>query len=93
MYDLIKVHQMNIMLTLTSVCLLIAFLLFFTRALSARRKRILIAIELMAACLLYFDRMAYLYSGDTSELAYYMVRFSNFIVFFVTSGIVLGFNL
>jgi len=93
MFELIKAHQLNIMLALTAVCLLIAFLLVFTKALSAKRKKILIAVELIAACLLYFDRMAYIYAGDPSITGYFMVRFSNFIVFFMTSGVLLGFNL
>lgn len=92
MFELIRANQLNIMLGLTSVCLLLVFLLIFTRALSVKRKYILIAVELMAALLLYFDRMAYLYAGGHGDVAYRMVRLSNFMVFFLTSAIVLGFN-
>lgn len=50
-------------------------------------------MEAMAVLLLGFDRAAYIYSGNTSFTGYVMVRLSNFVVFFLTSGLVLGLNL
>ena len=50
-------------------------------------------MEVVAAGLLFFDRMAYIYSGDTSQTGFIMVRLSNFMVFFLTSGIVFAYNL
>ncbi|MCR4787781.1 MAG: HD domain-containing protein [Lachnospiraceae bacterium] len=93
MFDFIRDHQMNIMLALCAACATMAIMLFFTRFLPTKRKWILILMELIATFLLFFDRMAYIYSGDVSRKAYILVRVSNFMVFFLTSGIVLGFNM
>ena len=92
MFDLIRNHQMNIMLILTAVCTVMAFMLLITRFLPKRRKWILIILELIAAGLIGFDRLTYIYNGDTSSLGYVMARLSNFLVFALTSGIVLCFN-
>ncbi len=92
MFDLIRANQLNIMLILCGACVTMAFLLLITRFLSKSRKIILILMELIALFLLWFDRLAYVYSGDTSRMGYVMVRVSNFIVFFMTSAIVFEFN-
>ena len=81
------------MLILCGACGILVFLLINTRFLKRSRKAILILMELLALFLLWFDRSAYVYSGDTSHKGYIMVRVSNFLVFFLTSAIVLGFNL
>ena len=93
MIDLIRDHQLNIMLLLCGSCGILIFLLFNTRFLSGSRKRILIFMESAALLLLWFDRLAYIYSGHKSLEAYIMVRVSNFFVFFLTSAIVFGFNM
>ncbi len=93
MYEFIKAHQMNIMLALCSICFTMAVLLFITSFLPRRRKWVLINMELVATFLLGFDRLAYMYSGDVSSTGYVMVRLANFMVFFLTSGIVFAFNL
>ncbi len=93
MFDFIRANQLDIMLVLCVCCTLIAFLLLITRFLPPKRKWILINLQLIAVLLLGFDRAAYIYSGDTSDVGYVMVRLSNFVVFFMTSNIMLGFNL
>ncbi len=80
------------MQSLNGVCAVILMMLIFTKALTKRRKRILIIIEIVAFLLLYFDREAYMYSGTLSNTGYVMVRLSNLIVFFTTTAIVLVFN-
>ena len=92
-YNWIQDNQMNIMLALCAICAMMAIILLFTKFLSRRRQWSLILMELIAAALLGFDRAAYIYKGNTSHTGYVMVRLSNFMVFFLTSGIVLGFNL
>ena len=92
MFDFIRNHQMNIMLILTAICMLMAFMLLITRFLPKRRKWILIVLELIAAGLIGFDRLTYIYNGDNSSFGYVMTRLSNFLVFSLTSGIVLCFN-
>lgn len=93
MFNFIRNHQMNIMLCLCAVCVTMAVLLFITRFLPKRRKWILIAMEILATLLLAFDRLAYIYSGKLTTSGYVLVRLSNFMVFFLTSGIVFNFNL
>lgn len=83
---------MNIMLSLCAICAAMTVMLLLTKFLSKKRKWILIGMELIATFLLFFDRLAYIYAGNTSYIGYTMVRVSNFMVFFLTSGIVLCFN-
>ncbi len=92
MFEFIRTYQMDIMLGLSSACFVFMLMLFFTKFLDKKRKIILIFMELIATLLLFFDRMAYIYSGDVSTKAFYMVRISNFMVFFLTASIVLCFN-
>lgn len=93
MFDFIRDHQLNMMLVLCGACGTMAFLLLLTRFLSKSRKWILALMEVVAFFLLWFDRMAYIYAGNPSFHGYVMVRVSNFLVFFLTSGIVFSFNL
>ncbi len=93
MFELIREHQLDIMLILCGSCGILVFLLAQTKVLSGRRKGILILMELMAIFLLWFDRLSYIYAGNPGREAYVMVRVSNFMVFFLTSGIVFGFDL
>ena len=86
-------HQLNIMLVLTGICGIIAVFVFMSRTLSAKRKRILIMLELSAMFLLTFDRYAYLFRGQAGDLGYWMVRISNFIVFSMTLSITHAVNL
>ncbi len=93
MFQLFKDHQLNIMLLLCGACAVMILLLINTRFLARKRKMVLILMESIAFLLLWFDRQAYLYSGNTSFTGYIMVRVSNFAVFFLTSMVVFGFNL
>ena len=93
MFEWILKHQMDIMLALCAVCAMMAVMLVLTRFLPKRRKQILLLMELVAMFLLAFDRASYVYRGDVSRLGYVMVRLSNFMVFFLTPAVVMGFNL
>ncbi|MCR4989308.1 MAG: HD domain-containing protein [Lachnospiraceae bacterium] len=92
MFELIRVHQLNIMFVLCVISATIGVLLFFTRFIPLKSKWSLMLMEFMSTFLLYFDRMAYIYAGDVSPDGYFWVRFSNFMVFFLTSGIVFSLN-
>ncbi len=92
MFELIRESQLNIMLFLCGACAITTFMLFHTRFISASRRRIIIIMLVVAFFLLWFDRLAYVYAGVPGSKAYIMVRVSNFFVFFLTSGIVLGFD-
>lgn len=91
--DYIRQHQLDIMLILIGVLSGLAFYLFFTKVMSDKRRRILIMMAVCAILLLIADREAYIFRGDTSVLGYWMVRISNFLVFFMTLLNIYAFNL
>ena len=93
MFALFKAYQLDIMFALSAACLCFVLMLLITRFLDKRTKFILLFMELVAAFLLFFDRLAYIYAGDVSSTGFIMVRVSNFFVFFLTACIVYGFNL
>ena len=86
-------HQLNIMMLLSGICGALTILIIVSRALSKRRRVALSAMEITGMLLITFDRLAYIYSGDTSRTGFIMVRVSNFVVFFMTSMVVYAFNL
>jgi hypothetical protein len=65
----------------------------FTRTMTPTRRRILLYMQTVAMLLLLFDRCAYIYRGDVSELGYYMVRISNFCVYMFSLAASHSFNL
>ena len=72
------------MLYLSGVCGVLVILTLMTKTLSPKRRHFLACLEAGAMFLLLFDRCAYIYRGDPSELGFWMVRISNFMVFFLT---------
>ena len=83
MFDFLKTHQLNIMLYLSGICGILVVLTLMTKTLSSRRRRILALLEASAMLLLIADRYAYIYRGDPSLLGFWMVRISNFLVYFL----------
>ena len=84
--------QPNILLVFMTACVVVAVLTLLSNAIPPERRRILFLFELCAALLLLFDRFAYLYRGDPSNTGYWMVRISNFMVFFMTLAMLERFN-
>ena len=93
MMDFLRAHQLNIMLVLIGICGITAFFVYITGTLSKKRKMALMLVEIYSTILLISDRFAYIYRGDTSRLGYWMVRISNFLVFFMTLAVVHAINL
>ncbi|MBQ2183074.1 MAG: hypothetical protein II399_00430 [Lachnospiraceae bacterium] len=91
-FEIIAKHQLNIMLVLSGVCAILAVFVLFLKTMSPRRKTSLILMDISAGLLLVFDRYAYLFRGDISELGFVMVRVSNFLVFFLTLFCIMMFN-
>ncbi|MBR3430542.1 MAG: hypothetical protein IKG87_10620 [Clostridia bacterium] len=81
------------MLVLGGICGIIALFVCMTDTMSRKREKILITLELSAMFLLIADRRAYIYRGDPSTLAWWMVRISNFLVFFLTLLVIYCFNM
>ena len=93
MFELIRSLQLNIMLGLSSVCMVVGFFALITRSLPRARKLALADLEFSAGILLYSDRLAYVYHGVPGDKGYWMVRVTNFLVFFMTISMVHAFNL
>ena len=91
--EILKQYQADIMLVLSGICGIIALFVYLTNTMSRKRKLILIQLELCAMFLLIADRRAYIYRGDTSALGWWMVRVTNFLVFFLTLAVIYCFNL
>lgn len=90
--EFLRQHQLNIMLILIGICGILAFFVSITKTLSKKRRQALFSLELGAMFLLIFDRFAYIYRGDISSTGYWMVRISNFFVFFLSLTILHAFN-
>nr|WP_242828868.1 response regulator [[Eubacterium] cellulosolvens] len=93
MFEFLRSAQLNVMFSLSSICGIITLFVLITGSLSRKRKTALILIEISAMLLLVFDRYAYIYRGDVSELGWWMVRICNFSVFALTVFIIFAFNL
>ena len=78
---------------MSGVCAILAVLALITKSQSPKRKHIMASIEASAMLLLIADRYSYIYRGDMSQLGYWMVRVSNFLVFFMTLCISFGLTL
>lgn len=91
--EILQYHQLNIMLVLSGICGMTAFFVHLSNSTPKRRKKILIAIELTSMFLLLMDRGAYMYRGLPGSFGYYMVRITNFSVFFLTLALIWFFNL
>ena len=92
-FEILKLSQMDIMLSFSSICGIVAFFVHITKGLSAKRKNALLMLETSAMILLAADRLAYLYNGDISSVGFIMVRISNFLVFTFTVFSLHAFNL
>ena len=91
--DFLNAYQLNIMFTLICICGMLAIFILITKTLRPSHRYILLSLELSAMFLLLFDRNAYHFRGDTSDLGFWMVRISNFMVFALTLAIIFSFTL
>lgn len=92
MIESLKDIQLDLMLVLCGISAAAAFFMALSKSLDKERKIYLILANLFSVLLLHFDRAAYVYRGDTSELGYRMVRLSNFMVFAMVLTILWAFN-
>ena len=92
MMEFLQAHQLNFMLALSAACGTVALFVLVAKAIPTKRRRALLGIELSSMFLLYFDRLAYMYSGDTRPMGYVMVRVTNFLVFSLTLVVIITIN-
>ncbi len=81
--EFLSAHQLNIMLFMSGICGILAFLSCISRTLSPKRRRILTLLEAAAMFLLLADWYAYRFRGEPGTTGFWMVRISNFLVFFL----------
>lgn len=93
MLDFVRAHQLDILLFFSGFCCLLVILVLLTESLSPKRKAILAMTGSAAMLLMLADRSAYIYRGDASQTGWWMVRISNFLVFFLTLAIIYGITL
>ncbi|MBE5859498.1 MAG: response regulator [Butyrivibrio sp.] len=93
MIDFFRSIQLSLMLFLSGGCFVLWILAISTKTLSRGRKLAITHLEFSAMILLLADRMAYLYRGDVSTLGFWMVRISNFLVYFLSLYMSHCFNL
>ena len=91
--EFLRQHQLDLMLILIGILSSLVFYLFFTRAVAGRHRLTLFLMAFFAILLLIADREAYIFRGDTSVLGFWMVRISNFLVFFMSLLNIFAFNL
>ena len=80
--EFLKAHQLNIMLFMSGMCGILVLLSCLSRVLTPKRRRILTILETAAMFLLLSDWCAYRFRGDPGPTGFWMVRISNFLVFF-----------
>lgn len=93
MYQFLHEFQLSVMLFLSGATGVLVLFVASTATLSKKRKRALMIMEASASWLLIFERLAYLYRGGEGNTAYYMVRISNFFIFWLTLVLAHSFNL
>ncbi len=76
-----------------AMCLLIALFSLLIEFKSKTRKASLFVIEFSTSVLLFADRVAYIYRGNTSVRGHFAVRVSNFLTFFLVYVLLVGLNM
>ena len=79
------------MLILASVCFTISFFEVVT-GIKNKKKRYLLMLQLSAAVLLLSDRGEYLWDGNTTQLGFWMVRITSFLLFLCVPIILHAYN-
>lgn len=80
--SLLRDCQLDIMLFLIGVCTVLSLSILVAKPIPAKSRGILAGMAVASAMLLVFERIAYMFRGDVSELGYNMVRIGNGLSFF-----------
>lgn len=91
--DFLRQYQLDIMLVLSGACIIFSVFVLRSRTLDPDKRQALVLFELASALLLIADRTAYLYRGDPSALGFWMVRISNFLVYFLILVVIYALNM
>ena len=91
--ELLKSYQADIMLVLAGICGIMVLFVHMTETMSKARRKVLMLLETSAMFLMIADRHAYMSRGDISTWGWWVVRISNFLVFFLTLVTIYALNL
>lgn len=92
MVEFLRTYQSEMMYVLSGICGMIALFACVTRYISPVRKAAQVVMALSAMFLLIAENLGEFFYGDTSATGYWMVRASNFCVFFTTLMVILAFT-
>ncbi len=92
MFDFLREYQLNIMLALSSMCALSAVLALAVK-IKTQRQFALFMLEVGACVLLMADRYAYMYRGVVGTKGFWIVRVSNFTVYFMSLVLLFFYNM
>lgn len=90
--DNLMQYQLDFMLILIGIISSLLFYIFFTKEIPGGLHRSLILMASCSLILLIADRESYIFRGNTSVLGFWMVRISNFLVFFMSLLLIYAFN-
>ena len=85
-------YQADITIILIGICGFMVFFVCLSSYNTKAKKHSLILLESSAMLLMIFDLLAQLFRGDASPLGWWMVRISNFLVFFLVLAAIFAFN-
>ena len=91
MVDLLRTQQLDIMLSLGSMCLVIAFFILMT-GMNTKKKKALFILEAAAAVLLISARLTWIYNGQPDDFSKLMSQITNFFDFFGVVVVIFAFN-
>ena len=92
MIDLIRTQQLDIMLSLGSMCAIISFFIVMT-GMNTKKKKAIFILELSAAVLLISARLTWIYNGQPDSFSKVMSAISNFLDFICVPIVIFGFNM
>ena len=83
MSDTVRIISVVILVALAFFCFQVGIFLCSGHKIKENSRRTLVLIEIVTGFLLAFDALAYFFRGNPGAVGYYMVRTSNFLVFFL----------
>ena len=89
--EMLQKYLLDLMLALSGIGAAFAVLVLLSKALSRRRRLVIVIIELSATFLLFFDRLTYIYDGDASRFGTVVARVGNIVVYMLTQFIIFAF--
>ncbi|MCR5612765.1 adenylate/guanylate cyclase domain-containing protein [Treponema sp.] len=81
MTDFTRIISISILFALSAFCFQAGIFLWSGHNLKNNGRRTLIFVELFTGFMLLFDALAYIFRGNTTNIGWFMVRFSNLFVY------------